>query len=70
MVALISDDDARKIVWKEDVDDVVLFDPDNDDTDRMFTFEVTKTREQDETVTARPGFSVRRPKHADIVLLR
>ncbi len=30
----------------------------DDNTDRLFTFEVHKTNEQEENVTMRPGFKV------------
>ena len=39
-------------VEDEDVDD-------EDDGDRMFTFEVSKTNEQEEGVTSKTGFTVR-----------
>ena len=40
----------------QDVDDE---DMDEDDDDRLFAFEVSKTNEQEEGITSRPGFTVR-----------
>jgi hypothetical protein len=56
-LALISAEHASHIVWSED-DEEELIDEDEDDSDRLFSFEVAKTKEQDEDVQARPGFSV------------
>lgn len=62
VTALISPEHARSIVWSEqDGENTVMEmeeDQDQDESDRMFTFEVTKTNEQEETVTSRPGFKV------------
>jgi hypothetical protein len=56
-LALISPEHASHIVWSED-DEEDLVDEDEDDSDRLFSFEVAKTKEQDEDVQASPGFSV------------
>lgn len=64
VVALISDEDASKIVWKETTsrkdseEEVDPIDRDIQDVDRFFSFEVAKTKEQEENVTVRPGFTV------------
>jgi hypothetical protein len=44
-------------VWSEESGDVLL-DLDDDETNRLFTFEVEKTNEQEEGVSVRPGFTV------------
>ena len=41
---------------QEELEDV---EEDDDHVDRMFTFEVTKTNEQEENVTPLPGITVR-----------
>ncbi|KAI0959615.1 hypothetical protein AcW1_004397 [Taiwanofungus camphoratus] len=67
IVALISEEDAMKIVWKQETEDDPI-DLDEDDSDRMFTFEVEKTLEQEESVVARPGFSIKLPSPQTIHL--
>ncbi|OJA14302.1 hypothetical protein AZE42_01565 [Rhizopogon vesiculosus] len=58
VTALISLEHACSIVWSEqDPEDTMTeMEEDQDESDRMFTFEVTKTNEQEEAVTPRPGF--------------
>ena len=59
IVALVSDDDASKIVWLEQG-------PQNDDEEaltsnhsqRFTSFEVVETKEESDDVSARPGFTV------------
>lgn len=58
VVCLISDEHARAIVWN-DAEDLPPVDTWEEDSDRLYTFEVLKTNEQEENVTARPGFTVR-----------
>ena len=62
ILALVSPEHEEKIVWKEDSDDNTIMTLDNDDneedSDRLFTFEVAKTNEQEENVMFRPGFMV------------
>ncbi|KAF7800147.1 hypothetical protein EIP86_011392 [Pleurotus ostreatoroseus] len=53
VVALISDEHANTIVWTEDADCPEM---DEDENDRLFTFEVAKTKEQEESVSVKPGF--------------
>jgi hypothetical protein len=57
---LISEEHAKAIVWSDPVNDDNLTDEDEDedDTDRLFTFEVAKTNEQEEGVSVRAGFKV------------
>ncbi|KAF9231528.1 hypothetical protein BU15DRAFT_34482, partial [Melanogaster broomeanus] len=58
VTALISDEHAKSFVWSEPTNDDELAESDEDDTDRLFTFEVAKTNEQEEGVSVRPGFKV------------
>jgi len=47
--------------WTGDVQEELEIDgEDYDQVDRLFTFEVTKTNEQEENVVPRPGITVRR----------
>ena len=48
LVCLLSAEHSQAIVWGDEVDD------------RVYDFMVTKTNEQEENVTARLGFTVRR----------
>jgi hypothetical protein len=48
-------------VWADHNDDSDNSDMDNEESDRLVTFEVAKTKEQEENVTIRPGFQVRLP---------
>jgi hypothetical protein len=54
---LISPEHANSIVWSEESGDVSM-DLEDDETDRLFTFEVAKTNEQEEGVSVRPGLTV------------
>ena len=59
VVALISAEHAQTILWSEEVHEGKnTFEVDQDETDRMFTFEVAQTNEQEESVTTRNGFKV------------
>lgn len=53
---LVSDEHAGGLVWEDDSHNDV--EDTNDDSDRLFTFNVAKTNEQEENVTAKPGFEV------------
>lgn len=46
------------MIWSNSASDDILSDSDEDDTDRLFTFEVAKTKEQEEGVSVRQGFEV------------
>jgi hypothetical protein len=47
-------------VWGDEDDDDISIDLDNDDSDRrLHDFVVAKTKDQEENVIARPGFTVR-----------
>jgi hypothetical protein len=70
VVAFISPEHADKIDWKEEMEVVeVLETGEEEESDRLFTFEVSKTNEQEENVEARPGFMVRFVIHAQSKLL-
>ena len=57
---LISSDHASSLVWAGDVQDALEIDVEDDDqVDRLFTFEVMKTNEQEENVIPRQGITVR-----------
>jgi hypothetical protein len=58
VVALISSEHANTIVWNEEDEADCFSDAENDESDRLFAFEVAQTNEQEETVTFRPGFQV------------
>lgn len=48
-------------MWAGEVQEELEIDGEDDDQgDRLFTFEVTKTNEQEENVVSRPGITVRR----------
>lgn len=58
VVALLSADHSASIVWNDEDSDSVSIDTDSDDSERLFTFEVAKTNEQEESAVSRPGFQV------------
>ena len=59
LYCLISPDHASSLVWTEDIQEELEIDEDDNQADRLFTFEVTKTNEQEEDVVSRPGILVR-----------
>ncbi|KAG1818857.1 hypothetical protein EV424DRAFT_1619340 [Suillus variegatus] len=57
VMALISPEHARSVVWSgQEGEDTMEMDENQDEYDRMFTFEVRKTNEQEEAIKPRPGF--------------
>ncbi|KAI0796918.1 hypothetical protein C8Q75DRAFT_796658 [Abortiporus biennis] len=58
IVALISDEHANAIVWNTNDETGADNEEDENESDRLFNFEVEKTLEQDENVTSRAGISV------------
>jgi hypothetical protein len=54
-MCLISPEHARAIVWNEEAEDLPM--EVDEKEDRLFTFEVAKTNEQEEDVSGRPGFT-------------
>lgn len=61
VVALLSPDYSASIVWNDEdgKSDTNSEDIDAGDSERLFTFEVAKTKEQEESAVSRPGFQVR-----------
>ena len=61
LVCLLSAEHSQAIVWGDGVDDQAdaSLELENDDSDRLFNFEVAKTHEQEENVIARQGYQVR-----------
>ena len=58
VVALLSPEYSTSIVWNDEDGDTEPVNTDVGDTDRLFTFEVAKTNEQEENAIASPGFQV------------
>jgi hypothetical protein len=58
VIALLSPDHSASIVWSDADSDTESVDIDAGDSDRLFTFEVAKTNEQEESAVSRPGFQV------------
>jgi hypothetical protein len=58
VVALVSPDHAEVLVWKSDKEEKSATYADNNEFDRLFTFEVAQTNEQQEDVKTRPGIQV------------
>ncbi|KAF9231472.1 hypothetical protein BU15DRAFT_68308 [Melanogaster broomeanus] len=56
LMALISSEHAKAMVWNMDRDEYLA--GDEDGYSRLVTFEVSKTNEQEESVIPRPGFQV------------
>ena len=69
VVALLSPEYSTSIVWNDEDSDAKPADTDVGDTDRLFTFEVAKTSEQEENAIASPGFQVPIPFVVRIQLL-
>ncbi|KAH9026661.1 hypothetical protein EDB84DRAFT_1589144 [Lactarius hengduanensis] len=58
VVALLSADHSASIVWNDEDGDTNSVDIDAGDSERLFTFEVAKTNEQEENAVSRPGFQM------------
>jgi hypothetical protein len=61
VVVLLSSEYSASIVWNDEDSDTDSVDLDTGDTDRLFTFEVAKTNEQEENAVVSPGFQVHIP---------
>jgi hypothetical protein len=55
----MSADHSASIVWEDEDGDGLSIDMDVGDSERLFTFEVAKTNEQEESAVSRPGFQVK-----------
>lgn len=58
MIALLSLEHSTAIVWSDQDGDTESVDWEACETDRLFTFEVAETNEQEEKAVALPGFQV------------
>jgi len=65
VVALLSAEHTASIVWGDEDDDDESMDVDVGDDDRLFTYEVAKRNEQEESASSRPGFQVIAPASSD-----
>lgn len=61
VVALLSAEQSASIVWNDDDSGTKSADMAVGESDRLFTFEVAKTNEQEEGAVSRPGFQVHFP---------
>jgi hypothetical protein len=64
ILALFSDDESRHCDWNSDADydeAELAHESEEENLDRLFSFEVSKTLEQEEDVTSRQGFTVCSP---------
>lgn len=60
IIVLMSEEHASAIVWSdEEAGDTLEEIGDDDDDERLFTYSVAKTKEEQENVTPLPGFVVR-----------
>lgn len=57
----MSEEHANAIVWSDEEAPDTLDEIDDDDDERLFTYSVAKTKEEQENVTPLPGFTVRNP---------
>lgn len=74
IICLMSPDQSQAFVWdhdeKEDDVDTPLYEgEDEGNEDRLFTFEITQTNEQEEGVVSRPGFQVRIYHYVSVSIL-
>jgi hypothetical protein len=58
VIALLSPDVSASIVWSDEEGDTGSVEMDAGDEGRLFSFEVSKTNEQEESAVSRPGFQV------------
>jgi hypothetical protein len=63
VAALLSPEHTASIVWGDEDSDTESMDVDTREDDRLFTYEVAKLNEQEESATTRPGFQVIFPCH-------
>jgi hypothetical protein len=58
LVALLSPEHTASVVWGDEDSDTESMDFDTGEDDRLFTYEVAKRNEQEESAVSRPGFQV------------
>ena len=58
IVALLSPEHSKSIVWNDEESDAESVDMGTGEFDRVFTFEVAETNEQEESANLHPGFQV------------
>jgi hypothetical protein len=58
VIALLSTTHSASLVWGDEDSDTESIELDDGDDDRLFTYEVAKRNEQEESATLRPGFKV------------
>ena len=63
VVALLSREHTASIVWGDEDSDTESMDIDTREDDRLYTYEVAKLNEQEESAATRPGFQVILPCH-------
>jgi hypothetical protein len=69
VVALFSREHSTAIVWSDQDSDADSVDIEARDSDRLFTFEVAESNEQEEKAVACPGFQVFSKSPFFIILL-
>jgi hypothetical protein len=58
IVALLSSKHSTSIIWNDEESDTESVDMATGEFDRIFTFEVAETNEQEENAVSHPGFQV------------
>jgi hypothetical protein len=68
IVGLLSPEHSTSIIWNDEESDVESVDMATGEFDRIFTFEVAETNEQEENAVSHPGFQV--PSYYSFTILR
>lgn len=58
IIVLLSLEHSASMIWDNEDSDSESVDLDTGNTDRLFTFEVSKRNEQEESAVTRPAFQV------------
>ena len=67
VIALLSTEHSATIVWGDEDDEDENMDVDAGDDVRLYTFEVAKRNEQEESASSRPGFQVISTNHIRLI---
>jgi len=67
VVALLSAEHSASIVWGDEDDEDENMDVDAGNDDRLYTFEVAKRNEQEESASSCPGFQVISTNHIRLI---